>query len=436
MSPFSDALAMRATQPVDHVWPLRVQEHAPQPPGAAGSFQRLVSIGAAMVRILVSKAVRRLPACLLVVTWLALLCGVRPVSAHGLAISELRLHTDGAMVAGEWDVPLHDARLALGLDPQVTGQDGWRDLDEHPRTLGAYLAARLGVTADGQPCSMEAAASPLPWDGEPAPVRVPIVAKCPTRPAHLELRCDLVFDRDPAHRAYYSTEDARVTHLGVFTKDQRTASFDVRDFTPAAGALEFIREGMVHIWTGLDHVLFLLALLLPAALVRTSDGWTPRAGLGAVAREVLKVVTAFTLAHSVTLCLSFFGVVAPPARWVEVAVALSVFAAAWNNVRPFLPGRAWTIAFAFGLVHGLAFAGALKNLALPTHARGLALAAFNVGVELGQLSIVAVVLPIVYVASTHRTYPRLGMGAGSLVIAWVAVIWALERGLGLSLLAG
>jgi hypothetical protein len=377
-----------------------------------------------------------LAASLVVVTWVALLWGARPLSAHGLAMSELRLRVDGAKVEGEWDVPLRDARLALGLDPQVTGQDGWRDLDEHPRTLGAYLAARLEVSADGQTCSMEAAARPLPWEGEPAPVRVPLVAKCASRPVRLDLRCDVLFDRDPAHRAYYSAEDARVTHMGVFTKDQRTSSFDVRDFTLAAGALEFIREGMVHIWSGLDHVLFLLALLLPAALVRTSDGWTPRAGLGPVAREVLKVVTAFTVAHSITLCLSFLGVVAPPARWVEVAVALSVFSAAWNNVRPFLPGRVWTIAFAFGLVHGLAFAGALKGLALPTHARGLALAAFNVGVELGQLAIVAVVLPIVYAASTHRTYPRLGMGAGSLVIAWVAVIWALERGFGLSLLTG
>ena len=276
-----------------------------------------------------------------------------------------------------------------------------------------YLADWFAVSADGRACSFESVAAPPAREGERDPVRVPFVATCGAPPVRLDMRCDVLFDRDPAHRAYYSVEDARVTHVGVFTQGQRSASVDVRDFQPVGGAVEFVREGMVHIWTGLDHVLFLLALLLPAALVRTPSGWTPRAGLGATAREVLKVVTAFTLAHSITLCLSFFGFLAPPAHWVEVAIALSVFAAAWNNLRPFLPGRAWAMALAFGLVHGLGFAGALKNLALPIHARGVALAAFNVGVELGQLVIVAAVLPIVYAASSRRTYPRLGMGAGS-----------------------
>src|SRR5262249_8285044 len=158
-------------------------------------------------------------------------------------------------------------------------------------------------------------------------------------------------------------------------------------FHAGADFLEFVREGVRHIWSGLDHLLFLLALLLPAPLARAWGRWEPRAGLAAAAREGLKVVTAFTVAHSLTLGLAFFGLVSFRAQWVEVAIALSVFAAAWNNLRPFLPGRAWAMALAFGLVHGLGFAGALRNLALPIRARGLALAAFNVGVELGQLAI-------------------------------------------------
>src|SRR5262249_18746841 len=157
-----------------------------------------------------------------------------------------------------------------------------------------------------------------------------------------------------------------------------------------------------HIWSGLDHILFLLALLLPAALVREGTAWSPRPGLWTTAREVLKVVTAFTVAHSITLCLSFFGLVTLPSRWLEATIALSVFAAAWNNLRPFLPGRAWVMALGFGLVHGLGFAGALRNLALPMRARGLALASFNVGVEVGQLAIVAAVLPLLYAASRRR----------------------------------
>jgi hypothetical protein len=174
----------------------------------------------------------------------------------------------------------------------------------------------------------------------------------------------------------------------------------------------------------------LLALLLPAPLARASGRWAPRPGLAATAREVVKVVTAFTLAHSLTLALSFLGVVAPRPQWVEVAIAVSVFAAAWNNLRPFLPGRAWALALAFGLVHGLGFAGALRNLALPIRARGFALAAFNLGVEVGQLAIVAALLPLLYIAGRRRFYPRAVMGVGSLAVAWVAVLWVLERAFG------
>jgi hypothetical protein len=180
-------------------------------------------------------------------------------------------------------------------------------------------------------------------------------------------------------------------------------------------------------------MLFLLALLLPATLVRAGHDWQPRSGLGGSIREVAKVVTAFTLAHTITLCLSFFGVLRPPSQWVETGIALSVFAAAWNNLRPFLPGRAWIMAFGFGLVHGLGFAGALANLSLPRHARVLALASFNVGVEVGQLVLVLLVMPILYALSRRRWYPRLVMGAGSLGIAWMAIVWVLERGFNLSL---
>ena len=216
---------------------------------------------------------------------------------------------------------------------------------------------------------------------------------------------------------------------------ERHIEFGVRQFHLGEIVWEFVRDGVAHIWSGLDHLLFLLALLLPAALVRVTHGWLPRAGLWASAREVLKVVTAFTVAHSITLSLAFFGVVRLPAQWIEVGIAASVFAAAWNNLRPFLPGRAWIMAFGFGLVHGMGFAGALGNLSLPRHARVLALASFNGGVELGQLAVVAALLPLLYLGARRGWYPRVVMGLGSLGIAWMAVIWILERAFNLALFA-
>jgi hypothetical protein len=358
-----------------------------------------------------------------------------PADAHGLATSQIRLRVNGDVLEGEWEIQVRDARLALGLDAQVPGERGWRDLEAHSDALRAYLGGHLAVTADGRPCPVTLAAPPWTWEPAQEQLRVPVTAICPAEPVQLQLACDAFFDAEPTHRAYFSVEDARVTQVGALRDTQRSVVLEVHRFRPWSIVVEFVREGVGHIASGVDHMLFLLALLLPAPLRRIASGWSPRAGLIATMGEVVKVVTAFTLAHSLTLCLSFFSIVAPPAQWVEVAIAISVGAAAWNNLRPFLPGRAWAIALAFGLVHGLAFAGALKNLALPTHARGLALAAFNVGVELGQLAIVLVALPLLYAASRRPLYPRLVMGAGSLLIAWVAALWTIERSFGIAIFA-
>ncbi len=330
----------------------------------------------------------------LAVLAVALAGGGAAPRAHGLGMSQLRLRLDGARADGEWEVQVHDARRALGLDPQVTGDAGWRELAAREPSLRWYLQQRLALNADVAPCSVELRPAPVPAGPAQDRVIFPLAARCRAEPVRLELRTDVLFDADPAHRAYFSVEDARMTHVGVLRADRRSITLDIHRFRAGEVIAELVREGAQHIWGGADHVLFLLALLLPAPLARRRDGgWTTRPGLAGTMREVLKVVTAFTLAHTVTLALSFVGWVLLPARMVETAIALSVFAAAWNNLRPFLPGRAWVMALGFGLVHGLGFAGALRNLALPTRARGLALASFNVGVELGQLAIVAAVLP-------------------------------------------
>jgi hypothetical protein len=351
-------------------------------------------------------------------------------SAHGLGMSQLRVRVDGPRLDGEWDIQLRDARRAVGLGIETSGEAGWGELAPREASLRAYLARRIFFDADGAACVTEIAAAPA-WQPDSSQLTYRIVSSCPVEPRRLGMRCDVFFDFDPSHRAYYSVQDARVTDLGLFRSEARVVRLDIHHFHAGSDFVEFVREGVRHIWTGLDHLLFLLALLLPAPLARAGGQWSPRPGLAAAAREVLKVVTAFTVAHSLTLGLAFFGLVSFRAQWVEVAIALSVFAAAWNNLRPFLPGRAWAMALAFGLVHGLGFAGALRNLALPIRARGLALAAFNVGVELGQLAIVAPLLPLLYAASRRRFYARFVMGTGSLLIAWLAVLWMLERAFGL-----
>jgi HupE/UreJ protein len=201
---------------------------------------------------------------------------------------------------------------------------------------------------------------------------------------------------------------------------------------------DYLEEGVLHIWTGFDHILFLLSLLLPAVLVRSTDStrrWAAVPSFKAAFTDVFKVVTAFTVAHSITLSLAALGVVSLPSRLVESAIAVSVVLAALNNVRSVVYGGRWIIAFCFGLIHGFGFASVLTDLGLPQESLLLALVAFNVGVELGQLAIVAVFLPIASALRDTRLYRRAILVGGSLLVAAIAMLWLIERAFNVALLA-
>src|SRR5262249_22796523 len=167
----------------------------------------------------------------------------------------------------------------------------------------------------------------------------------------------------------------------------------VRDATPVTATLgdgtsirSFVREGVWHIWLGVDHILFLTCLILPAVFQRRGR-WQAADSLRDVAREVFEIVTAFTLAHSITLVISAVGLVRLPSRFVETAIALSVVAAAVNNLVRAIDAR-WAVAFALGLLHGFGFSSVLVDLGLPSKELIGALLGFNVGVELGQAAVV------------------------------------------------
>ena len=151
--------------------------------------------------------------------------------------------------------------------------------------------------------------------------------------------------------------------------------------------------------------------------------------------DVLRVVTAFTLAHSITLSAAALGWLALPSRLVESAIALSVVLAALNNLRPVVEGRRWVVAFGFGLIHGFGFASVLADLGLPSGSLLLALLGFNLGVELGQLAIVAVFLPVAFALRGTRFYRSVVMAGGSVLIAVLAALWFAERAFNLKLLS-
>lgn len=342
----------------------------------------------------------------------------------------LELRQDG--IGGRWDIALRDLDYAIGLDGDDDGAITWGELRRREAEVGAYALARLGLSADGSPCPLVPAGLLVDehTDGKYAVLR--FTARCPRPTAALAVDYRLFFDLDPQHRGLLNLAGGSGVRTAVLGPGAGPRRFDLGESRdPSRELLEFVREGIWHIWLGYDHILFLLSLLLPAVLVWESGRWQHAGSFRAALWDVTRVVTAFTLAHSVTLSLAALGYVDLPSRWVESAIAASVIIAALNNLLPLLHGRRAALAFGFGLVHGLGFAAVLSDLALPRESRLWGLLGFNLGVELGQLAMVAVFLPLAYTLGHHRLYQTAVLKAGSAAIALLAGVWLVERALGL-----
>jgi hypothetical protein len=192
------------------------------------------------------------------------------------------------------------------------------------------------------------------------------------------------------------------------------------------GIGNMFRLGMHHIAEGTDHLLFLLVLLVPSPLNSGGSRWAGSAGLRHSLMRILKVVTAFTLGHSITLATAALGLVVVPSRPIEVLIAVSILVSAVHAIRPLFPRREPAIAAFFGLIHGLAFAATLGQLGLQPWARLANIFAFNVGIETMQLVVVAAILPSLLLLSSTRMYSCLRIG-GALFAGVASAGWIAER---------
>jgi hypothetical protein len=234
----------------------------------------------------------------------------------------------------------------------------------------------------------------------------------------------LLFDLDPAHRSLLEITAAGRTTTAVLSADMSAFDAELRTLSPWSGGARFVVEGLWHIWQGYDHLAFVALLLLPIVLGR---GREKLRSVRDCAAEIVRVVTAFTAAHSITLALAALGVVDLPARLIESAIALSVLVAAVSNALPRAPRLGAKLAFGFGLVHGLGFASALGDFGAREAGLLGSLVGFNVGVELGQLAVVAAALPLLLVVRETKVY-RVAVSYGcSAACGALAVFWLAER---------
>lgn len=357
-----------------------------------------------------------------------LACMVLPARAHKPSDSYLTLNVGvQGRITGRWDIALRDLDYAIGLDANGDGAVTWGELRTRHADIAAYALARLAILADGQTCTITPGSQQVDDHTDGAYTVLLLSIACPHAPQRLAVTYTLFADLDPQHRGLLNLKAQKSTRTAVLGPQAPSQQFDLQRTSRLSQFTDYLREGVWHIWVGYDHILFLLSLLLPAALVMRNGAWRPAERLRQPLLDVVKIVTSFTVAHSITLSLATLGVVSLPSRWVESAIALSVVLAALNNVFPVFQGRRWLVAFCFGLIHGFGFAGVLQDLGLPQGALLLALVGFNLGVEAGQLAIVALFLPLAFSLRRTGFYRRAVFTGGSLVIALVAGVWLAER---------
>jgi hypothetical protein len=320
-------------------------------------------------------------------------------------------------------VEIVDAAMELGLGEDA---DESAVLAEEAR-IREWLIENVTLASAAGACSATAG-DVTRADSEDAPrLSVELSFVCPAPVTDLVLHDGTIFASDAQHESFVrerfgSGDETRVLRVG------RQDAHIGQPISVAELLGQFLWEGVMHLLTGYDHLLFLLSLLLTAGELAKKHGQRQ------AVKDVAFVVTAFTLGHSVTLVAAALGVLVLPARLVESVIAASiVVVAALNVLRPESRKHMPYLALCFGLIHGFGFSSVLADLGLPSRARVLSLLSFNVGIELAQLGCVAIAIgPLAWLA-TKPGYRQWVVRGGSILIAGLATFWMIERALGLDL---
>lgn len=365
---------------------------------------------------------------------LALVAGLLslPAMAHKSSDAYLFLESNGGISSLRWDIALRDLDAALPLDVNGDRQLSWGEVRNAWPAIDALALASLSAPG----CRFEVQDHALERRNDGAYAVLKLRAAC-AMGEDTALSYRLFADIDPTHRGILRfTRPDGSSSVRLLDPQQRVAPAALAASSPAAAQdrPSFFREGIHHILTGYDHLLFLLCLLLPAVLRREQGRWTAVDNWREALLPVAKTVTLFTLAHSVTLGLAASGWVKLSPSFVEPAIAVTIMLAALDNIRPLIGRRRGWVTFFFGLIHGFGFAGVLGELQLPTAAFGWALLQFNLGLEMGQLAMVLLVVPLLYLLRRQRMYVPGVMVAGSSAAVLMAGIWLIERTADVSLL--
>jgi len=359
--------------------------------------------------------------------------------AHKASDAYLTLNYSNESFSGQWDIALRDLEFAIGLDQNGDGEISWGELKNKHRQINSYASSKLSIYADKNECSFLINNNNLlnqHTDGAYTVLRFNII--CPNdlnSTTNLDINYNLFFDIDRQHRGLLKITSNQNEQSFVFSPDNKSKSISTFKSHYWTQLVDYTKEGITHILIGFDHILFLISLLLPSVLLYRNGQWIESDSLKNSFIDVLKIVTAFTLAHSITLGLATFSLVYLPSRLVESIIAVSIIIAAANNIWPIINKQRWKVAFIFGLIHGFGFASVLQDLNITSGNLAFSLIGFNFGVELGQIFIVSIFLPCAFLIRKYWYYKTLVLQLGSGLIITISCIWFLERSLDLKLIA-
>ena len=364
----------------------------------------------------------------------------RPAAAHTTEQPYLYLFVSPDAVDGRVELAVGDVAEVLGLD--LSGSDDQIEaaLRASRDELVAYTAEHLSVGIDDESWPIEFGQVDLFREG-PGDLAFAVVGFDVLSPiAGADLPAELTITFDPFFTEVQGRDGLLLLNGGfqagefiddkesliTYTDSNRTQTVDLGGQGFWGNVRSSITLGIDHIKTGPDHILFILALVLPSVLV-FKEGWHPIAGFGSSLWRVLKIATFFTLAHSITFTLAGMGwLPTPPSKIVEAIIAVSIGAAALHNIRPVFPNREWSLSFVFGLFHGMGFASLVSDLDVSRSSQLLSLLGRNIGIEIGQVVVICLLFPALYMLRRTPVYP-LVLNVCSLALAGLAALWTVER---------
>jgi hypothetical protein len=361
-------------------------------------------------------------------------------SAHTGGQSYLYLDVTPSTLSGRVEMPVGDMRQGLGLTLDGTDDELLAEVTAERARIEAYLLDNVSIGVAGQAWPMTYDGVELLFEGGddqtgnyvifPFTVAAPV----PAIPRELEVTFEPFFDeiddRDALVLIGNDWEGGVIENvedvLQAFTPEARTQTVDLGSTAWHKTVGASITLGVDHIKTGPDHILFVLVLLLPSVLV-FSTAWWPAQGFTTALWRVLKVVSMFTVAHTITFTLAGLDILPlPPSKLVESIIAISIAAAALHNLRPIAKNKEWLISFLFGLFHGMGFASLVEDLEVSRSTQLLSLLGRNLGIEIGQAGVVLLAFPALFLLRRTRYYQPI-FTAASVLLAVVSLGWMIER---------